>query len=153
MELTPKTKLGALLKDYPFLVDFLVHLNPRFAGLANPVLRNTFARAATLAKIAAMGGEDPEELIKKIAVRISQETGEVTAVDTAGVPLTKEARREVLKELISDLHGGADKALIKERFAELIEDIGATEVAELEQELITVAGQIVVIGIVRGIVG
>jgi len=46
------------------------------------------------------------------------------------------SRKELLKELILDLHRGADPEDIKARFRRLIGDITAVEISELEQELI-----------------
>jgi len=45
-------------------------------------------------------------------------------------------RKELLKELILDLHQGGDLAEIKARFKRLIGEITAVQVSELEQELI-----------------
>lgn len=46
-------------------------------------------------------------------------------------------RRETLKEIIRDIHRQKDPEELKNRFKELISDIGATEIAQLEQELIS----------------
>lgn len=48
----------------------------------------------------------------------------------------REYRQKVLKELINDLHRGKSVSEVKARFAELIEGISATEIAEMEQALI-----------------
>ncbi|MBN1400083.1 MAG: DUF438 domain-containing protein [Anaerolineae bacterium] len=45
-------------------------------------------------------------------------------------------RKQALKELILDLHAGLDLAQARARFAALIGDISAQEIARLEQELI-----------------
>jgi DUF438 domain-containing protein len=42
----------------------------------------------------------------------------------------------VLKGIIKDLHAGSDVDGLKRRFADLIEDVGAAEIGEMEQELI-----------------
>ena len=136
MNLTPKTKLLNLLREYPFLTDFLVELSPKYAGLKNPVLRNTLGRTASLGKIAALGGLDVNELLSAIQAEIVRQSGDELAIGTEGLPLTREQRRDVLKGIIADLHAGADADMLKQRFAELIEDVGAGEVAEMEQELI-----------------
>jgi hypothetical protein len=47
-----------------------------------------------------------------------------------------EQRKETLKQLILDLHGGADLEDVRERFRRLVGDISAVELARLEQELI-----------------
>src|SRR5450756_947809 len=50
--------------------------------------------------------------------------------------LHNQDRKAILKQLILDLHAGADVATVKPRFQALIGDISAVEVAALEQELI-----------------
>jgi DUF438 domain-containing protein len=49
---------------------------------------------------------------------------------------SKEARLEVLKDIIRELHEGRDRERLKRRFAELIQDVSPTEIAEMEQRLI-----------------
>jgi DUF438 domain-containing protein len=45
-------------------------------------------------------------------------------------------RKEKLKELIRQLHEGKSVEEVKEGFAELLQDVGASEIAEIEQALI-----------------
>ncbi len=45
-------------------------------------------------------------------------------------------RQEVLKGIIRDIHAGADPDNIKQRFAELLSQVGATEISAIEQALI-----------------
>lgn len=45
-------------------------------------------------------------------------------------------RRETLKQIIRDIHNNHDPQELKERFRDLIKDVGATEISQLEQELI-----------------
>ena len=45
-------------------------------------------------------------------------------------------RRETLKQIILDIHQNKSPRELKERFQELLSDVGATEIAALEQELI-----------------
>lgn len=51
--------------------------------------------------------------------------------------LHNQERKALLKQMILDLHAGADIADVKPRFQALIGDITAVEIAALEQELIT----------------
>ena len=46
MTITPKTTVHTLLKEHPFLLDFLAGYHPEFVKLTNPVLRATMARMA-----------------------------------------------------------------------------------------------------------
>ncbi|HHU50363.1 MAG TPA: DUF438 domain-containing protein [Firmicutes bacterium] len=48
----------------------------------------------------------------------------------------REYRREVLKEIIRDLHQGKTVDQVKKRFAQTFQGVSATEIAELEQALI-----------------
>lgn len=45
-------------------------------------------------------------------------------------------RRETLKQIILDIHQNKNPEELKKRFRELLSDVGATEIASLEQELI-----------------
>ena len=54
MTVTPKTTIHTLLKEHPPLLEFFVGYHPEFGKLANPVLRQTMARMATLERVAAM---------------------------------------------------------------------------------------------------
>jgi uncharacterized protein len=135
MELTTKTKLTALLGTYPFLKDFLVGLNPNFKALDNPVMRNTLGKVATLGQVAMVGGMDADELMTKIAAEIKARSGET--VDVGQSLLTPEERQEILKGIIRDLHAGADIGLLKKRFLELIKDVSPSEIANMEQRLIS----------------
>lgn len=47
-----------------------------------------------------------------------------------------EARQEVLKGIIRDLHKGEDVEVLKGRFRELIQDVSPSEIANMEQRLI-----------------
>lgn len=134
--LTPKTTIGTLLSDYPFLLDYLSGYHPEFKKLTNPVTRRTVARFATVERAAAMAGVPTEKLLSDIAARIAAETGiapQTAATTAAGVD---PARQEELKAIIRDLHAGQTPEQVKPRFEELIKDVEATEIAQMEQALI-----------------
>jgi len=46
-------------------------------------------------------------------------------------------RKEVLKDIIRDLHRGGDVEALKKRFAELVHDVSGAEIGAMEQELIS----------------
>ena len=48
----------------------------------------------------------------------------------------REYRQKMLKEMIIDLHAGKSVEDVKERFKELLEHVGATEISQMEQRLI-----------------
>ena len=125
MELRPETKLGDLLKEYPFLIEFLPTLSPKYEALKNPVLRRTMLGRATLKKIAETGGLEPGKLMAAIE----------EAINEAETP-SDEERMDVLKGIIRDLHAGVEMEILRDRFARLCEQVNPTEIARMEQSLI-----------------
>ena len=141
MQLSGQTKIEDLLTEYPFLLDALIAQQPKFAMLKNPVMRKTIGKVATLQQAATIGGIDLDELMAKIAGEIKKQTGREIPIggqERAGTEAfsNAEARHEVLKDIIRDLHAGADIARVKQRFAELVKDIEPGEIARMEQQLI-----------------
>jgi DUF438 domain-containing protein len=137
MTITPKTTVHTLLKEYPFLLDFLAAYNPEFAKLANPVLRRTMGRMATLEKAAAFGNIPLNQLMNDIAAEVAARTGGNPGVaNTAAQGGIDPARLEALKQIIKDLHAGHPMDELTQRFGELIEDVEASEIAAMEQQLI-----------------
>jgi len=142
MELGPKTRIDDLLTRYPFMLEFFVDRSPKFKLLQNRFSRRTLGRIATMNQVASIGGLDLGELLDDIAREIREQTGEEVAVAggngevEALAPQEREARQEVLKSIIKDLHDGEDMAVVKQRFLELIRDIDASEIAAMEQALI-----------------
>lgn len=140
MELTPKTKLNDLLKKYPFLLESLTKLSPSFEKLKNRALRNTVGRVASLSQAARLGDVPLEKLLREMAGEINRVRNERVTVSLLGAeeeePLTREARLEILKDIIRDLHRGEDMDKLKKRFAALIKDIRPAEISEMEQRLI-----------------
>ena len=140
MRIDSRTKIDDLIKKYPFLLDFLAGLSPRFAKLRSPIMRKTIGRVATLHQVASFGDLPLSELLHKIQAEIRRVTGEDVEVDSGGAspgPIDdKEVRQEVLKDIIRELHGGGDLEEQKKRFAALIKDISPTEISAMEQKLI-----------------
>jgi uncharacterized protein len=126
MDITPDTKLKALVDEYPFLIDFMPTLSASYEQLKNPVMRETMFRVASIKRVAANGGFTPEELIAKIQAEIDRQTKDQT----------KEERKEILKSIIRDLHAGVDMEILRKRFADMVQDVSATEISEIEQSLI-----------------
>lgn len=137
MTITPKTTVHTLLKDYPFLLDFLVAYHPEFGKLTNPVMRRTMARMATLERASGMADIPLNQFMNDIAGEIAAKTGAAPGVaDTVAEGGMDPARLEALKQIIKDLHAGHPMDELKERFSELIEDVEASEIAAMEQRLI-----------------
>jgi DUF438 domain-containing protein len=141
MEISANTKIDSLLKEYPFLEDFLVRLSPKFKGLKNPVMRKTLGKVATLGRVAGIGGLGVDNFIEALTDEINRQTGKTTtpgqsAPDGAGdVIRDPEEKQAALKEIIKALHAGEDMAVLKQRFAQLISGVEASEIARMEQAL------------------
>jgi hypothetical protein len=64
--ITPDTKVGALLDNFPALEPVLIDMAPEFGKLKNPVLRKTVAKVATLAQVAKIGNISLGEMINTL---------------------------------------------------------------------------------------
>ena len=141
MEINAKTKIDALLKQYPFLEEFLITLSPKFKGLKNPIMRKTMGKVASLEMAASISGLKLDSLIASLTAEIEKQSGRVdTAGEAApasqGEPLTDPKERQAaLKGIIKDLHDGGDMEVLKTRFRDLIQGVDAPEIAKMEQEL------------------
>ena len=69
--ITEDTNVGALLKQYPYIKDFLISLSPKFEKLNSPVFK-IMAGIANLSMISARGGFDSSDLINKIVEEIDR---------------------------------------------------------------------------------
>lgn len=65
--------IAPLLKQFPFLRDYLIELNPRFKQLKNPVVFNTMGNIATLEMIAKRGGLEAHKLIELLIEKVKKE--------------------------------------------------------------------------------
>ncbi len=81
-EITPKTKVNDLLKEYPQLEEFLIGLNPKYKKLKNPILRRTVAKIATITQVAKIGGYDVFDLVNLLRKEVGQPPLEKSASET-----------------------------------------------------------------------
>ncbi len=103
--ITPETKVGELLKEYPGLEDTLVECAPAFSKLRNPVLRRTIARVTSLRQAAKVGGISLEELINTLrkaagmdSVTVNQEDdsdNDGKHFDISNISVTYDARSDI----------------------------------------------------------
>jgi len=134
-----QTTIHELLSEHPHLKPWLVEYAPEFKKLANPVLYNTIARVATIETAAGMAAIPVDTFLDDVRVAIARRVNEAedrasaAAADDPG----RERRRELLKEIIRELHGGASVDDVKARFDTLVSEVDATEIASMEQSLIT----------------
>ena len=137
LTLTPKTTVHTLLKEHPFLLEFLAEYHPEFKKLTNPVLRRTVGRMATLDTVAEQGNVPLNQLTSDLADEVERQTGMRPPVaDVADAETIDPARLEALHGIVKDLHAGMTVDEVKPRFEELIADVEATEIAAMEQKLI-----------------
>ena len=137
MTITPKTTIHTLLKEYPFLLEYLAAYHPEFGKLTNPVLRRTMGRMATLDKAAQMANVPLNQLMNDLAGEIEAKTGTRPEIaDVPGVDTVDPARLAELAAIVAELHAGKTAEDVKPRFEELIADVEATEIAAMEQQLI-----------------
>jgi len=135
MEINAATKIDDLLKEYPFLEDFLVTLSPKFKGLKNPIMRKTIGKVATLSKVAGIAGLELEDFLTALKTEIKRQVDQATPDGTGDVISDPEEKQAALKEIIKALHAGEDMAVLKQRFSQLISGVEATEIAKMEQAL------------------
>lgn len=81
--ITPETKIGALLEQFPQLEPVLLELSPAFKKLQNPILRKTIARIATLQQVAQIGNISLAMLINRLRQEVGL-TGEVDELAETG---------------------------------------------------------------------
>lgn len=134
MKIDKNTRILDLLQKNPGLVDVLVAMSPEFKKLKNPILKRTLGRFATLEHAAEMSGIPYEELHRKVTESMihaggGSEAPELTSEERAG-------RMETLKGIIRGLHEGKAPEEQKARFARLLGEVSASEIAQMEQELI-----------------
>lgn len=125
----------ALIKEQAFLLDFLADYAPEFKKLKNPVMRATVGRLATMEMAAAMASVPVEKLLADVGAEIEKH-GVDAEVDASRSGDPDAERVAALKAIIEDLHDGAPMDELKARFAELLQDVDATEIATMEQQLI-----------------
>jgi hypothetical protein len=80
MELSHKTKIEDLLKEYPFLMEYFINRSPKFKLLQSTVMRRTVGRVATMTQAASIGGIDADQLLAEIAAEIKTRTGKEVSV-------------------------------------------------------------------------
>lgn len=68
--LSKDTIIGDLIKQYPFVKDYLLELSPKFSKLKNPILFQTMSRIATIEMICERGNLNTDELLSNLQQRI-----------------------------------------------------------------------------------
>ncbi|MEZ6852949.1 DUF438 domain-containing protein [Halodesulfovibrio aestuarii] len=141
MELSKKTKIGGLIKKYPFLLDYFVDKSPKFSKLKNPLMRKTIGSIATLEQAAGMGNIDIGELLLEITTQIYHHTTDnITIINSnqapPDAPLAREERIELLKNIVLQLHNGAPIDEVRKEFLTLFHNVSPAEIGQMEQKLV-----------------
>jgi DUF438 domain-containing protein len=126
LELKADTKIKDIYQKYPWIIDYLPTLAPHFSRLQDQEHRERMFKIATIEIAAGGGGFEVDELIRLIEAEIIKRE----EVDV------HQQRKEILKGIIRDLHAGVDMKILRERFADLVKEVSASEIAEIEQSLI-----------------
>jgi len=89
MDITPDTRLAALIEALPELEETLYGLSPAYKKLKNPVLRKTVGRVATLRQVARVGNVPLGRLINTLRAAAgleAVETAEGEGTEGGGLP-------------------------------------------------------------------
>ncbi len=135
-ELKPNMRVLKLIDEFPFLLDFLADYHPKFGMLRNKTARLTFARFATLEKIAKLGELDLSKLIRDVAEQIEQKGNTKVKFEVETDIAEEEQKKAKLKEMLKRLHAGEDLERLKVEFADFLQDVDADEIVQLEDQLI-----------------
>jgi len=119
------------------MASFLAGINEHFQKLENPLLRKTLAKVATIETAAKMARMELSTLLRKIADKISSETGQFVEVEDSSPKIGEDTPRlEKLKAIIRGLHAGMSLDEAKKLFAATFADVEPTEIASMEQQLV-----------------
>ncbi|MFC2165780.1 DUF1858 domain-containing protein [Acidobacteriota bacterium] len=69
-QITPETKIGAMLERFPQLENVLIEMAPEFKKLHNPILRKTVVRVTSLRQAAALGKVALPEMINRLRAEV-----------------------------------------------------------------------------------
>jgi len=126
MEINNSTKILPLIDKYPLVYDELYKLSTKAKRFKNPIVRKTIGKKATLEMVAVILEVSLEKIISTVKSAIEA---------SADIPPEKD-RKEMLKNLLLDMHKGVEIDILKAQFKEAVGDITSYEIAQLEQQLI-----------------
>ncbi|NOR54345.1 MAG: DUF1858 domain-containing protein, partial [Candidatus Aminicenantes bacterium] len=87
-QITPATKISALLDQFPQLEEVLMKMAPEFKKLRNPILRKTIAKVASLRQVAALGKVSLPEMINTLRTEAGIQG--LFSEDVSGMTLSKD---------------------------------------------------------------
>lgn len=111
MDITPSTKVAALLDCYPQLEDVLIKIAPPFKKLKNPVLRKSVAKVASLRQAAAVAGMPVDQLVNQLRTAVGLEVldGIEVPVDSYHTRQPEWFHREEIRESIDERESDPDQ--------------------------------------------
>jgi len=128
MDINKKTKILPLIKQFPHVYNELLKLSHKIKRLKNPIVRRTIGKSATIKDVSKLIDVDLSKILQVIEESMGKTSEEIEELKTQ--------RREQLKELVIDMHKGAELEGLKERFKEILVDVSSAEIGEMEQSLI-----------------
>ncbi len=136
------TKILELAQEYPFLFDTLVEISPKLKRLRNPILQKTIGKRATLTDVSKMSKVPLNRLFVLLSESISKNANESVIIDKEDKEKGEwqeelEKRQRKLKDLVVGLHEGEELEDLQAQFKEILVDVSAAEIAEMEQSLIS----------------
>ena len=139
--ITANDKISKLLETYDFLLDALIQFDSKLKRFKNPILRRTVGKRATLLDVSSLVNINISDLLGVIKKNIelnTQDSVEVNEKGQSGWISTRDRRKDLLKSIVLELHEGDDKDMnvLQERFKDELGDIDASEIADMEQDLI-----------------
>jgi DUF438 domain-containing protein len=139
--LRSSTKILDLANKYPFLFDTLVEISPKLKRLQNPILQKTIGRRATLMDVSKMSNVPLNRIFLLLSESISEHANETVVIDKDAKEggqwqAELQNRQRKLKDLIIGLHSGVELEKLQSEFKQILVDVSATEIAEMEQSLI-----------------
>ncbi|MHA1745087.1 MAG: DUF438 domain-containing protein [Promethearchaeota archaeon] len=145
IKITSNNKISKLLETYTFLLDALIKFDPKLKRFKNPILRKTVGKRATLLDVSSLINVNLGELLNTIKASIELNTRDTVVLDEQGKSgwiSTRDRRKDILKSIVLELHeGDEDMDTLQKRFKEELGDIDASEIADMEQDLIN-AGEL-----------
>ena len=108
-QITPETKVGELLDNFPELEEKLIEIAPPFRRLKNKVLRRTVAKITTLKQAAKVGNVSLSELVNKLRKTAGQLEIEIDDEKSTIVPKPEWVKDENIKTIYNasiDLDSG-----------------------------------------------
>jgi DUF438 domain-containing protein len=136
------TRVLDLAKGFPFLFDTLIQISPKLKMLQNPILKRTIGKRATLTDVSKISNVPLNRLFVLLSESISKNSNETVAIDKEDEGKGEwqeelERRQSNLKDIVLGLHDGKEMEDLRSQFKEILVDVSATEIADMEQALIS----------------